>query len=113
MPSRSRAREELDRVIARHPQVERILCGHLHRTVFRRFAGTIATACPGIGMQLALDLRPDAPSAFVMEPPAAMLHTWSHSWGHPPAMLTHVSLVEDEPGQYTGPHPFFDVVSPR
>jgi 3',5'-cyclic AMP phosphodiesterase CpdA len=105
--------EELARIIARHPQVERILCGHLHRTVFRRFAGTIAAACPGIGMQLALDLRPDAPSAFVMEPPAAMLHTWSHSWGHPPAMLTHVSLVENESGQYTGPHPFFDVVSPR
>jgi hypothetical protein len=63
--------------------------------------------------ELGLDLRPEAPSAFVMEPPAMMLHAWSNSWGHPPAMLTHVSLVEDAPGQYTGPHPFFDVVSPR
>jgi 3',5'-cyclic AMP phosphodiesterase CpdA len=108
-----KGRAELDHIIARHPQVERILCGHLHRTVFRRFAGTIATACPGIGMQLALDLRSEAPSAFVMEPPAMMLHAWSNSWDHPPAMLTHVSLVEDKPGQYSGPHPFFDVVSPR
>ena len=108
-----KGREELARIIARHPQVERILCGHLHRAVFRRFAGTIAAACPGIGMQLSLDLRPDTPSAFVMEPPAMMLHMWHDAWGQAPGLLTHVSLVEDPPGQYSGPHPFFDVVSPR
>jgi ABC-type Fe3+ transport system substrate-binding protein len=70
-------------------------------------AGTIAAACPGIGMQLSLDLRPDAPSAFVMEPPALMLHQRQDAWGQAPGLLTHVSLVEDPPGQYPGPCPFF------
>jgi Icc protein len=107
-----RGRRELETLVARHPQIERILCGHLHRTIFRRFAGTIASACPGIGMQLCLDLREDAPSAFVLEPPAAMLHVWTSLWGDP-ALLSHVSLIEDTPGQYSGPHPFFDVASPE
>src|SRR2546430_13016955 len=35
--------DALARVIARHPQVERVLCGHLHRPIQFRFAGTIAS----------------------------------------------------------------------
>jgi 3',5'-cyclic AMP phosphodiesterase CpdA len=27
----------LAEIVARHPQVERILCGHLHRAIDRRF----------------------------------------------------------------------------
>ena len=105
-------RHDLAAIIRKHPQVERILCGHVHRPVFRRFAGTMASICPGIGMQLVLDLRPDAPSAFVLEPAAVMLHLWTDLWGEP-ALLTHISVIEEAPGQYSGPHPFFGVVSPR
>ena len=36
---------ELERIVARYPRVERVLCGHLHRTIFRRFGGTIASTC--------------------------------------------------------------------
>ncbi len=104
--------EEFQSLISKHPQVERILCGHLHRSVFRRFAGTIATSCPAIGMQLCLDLREEAPSAFVMEPPGFMLHLWTELWGEK-TLLTHTSVVEERPGQYTGPHPFFGVISPK
>jgi 3',5'-cyclic AMP phosphodiesterase CpdA len=105
-------RKELVRIIRKYQQVERILCGHVHRPVFRRFAGTIANICPGIGMQLVLDLRVEAPSAFIMEPPAIMLHIWTNLWGEP-ALLTHISVIEEQPGQYKGPHPFFGVVSPK
>jgi len=103
---------EFEAVILRHPQVERILCGHLHRPIFRRFGGTIASTCPGIGMQLCLDLRDDAPSAFTLEPPAVMLHLWTSLWGET-TLLSHLSIVEDVPGQYGDPHPFFDVISPK
>jgi 3',5'-cyclic AMP phosphodiesterase CpdA len=103
---------EMHSVIQKHPQVERILCGHVHRPVYRRFAGTIATICPAIGMQLVLDLRVNAPSAFVMEPPAVMLHLWTDLWGEP-TLLTHLSIVPEKQGQYSGPHPFFGVVSPK
>lgn len=104
--------EQLARIIAKYPTVERILCGHVHRPVFRRFGGTIANICPGIGMQLVLDLSKEAPSAFIMEPSAIMLHLWTELWGEP-TLLTHISVIEKTPGQYNGPHPFFDVVSPK
>jgi len=104
--------QELARIIKKHPQVERILCGHVHRPVFRRFGGTIATICPGIGMQLVLDITEEAPSAFIMEPPAIMLHLWTDLWGEA-TLLTHISIIEDNPGQYGGSNPFFDVVSPK
>ena len=105
-------REALVGIIAANPNVERVLCGHIHRTIFRRFAGTVASTCPGIGMQLVLDLRQEAPSAFVLEPPSVMLHLWTDLWDEP-NLLTHVSIIENQPGEYGGPHPFFDVVSPK
>jgi Icc protein len=104
--------EDFQLLISKHPQVERILCGHLHRPVFRRFAGTIATVCPAIGMQLYLDLREEAPSTFIMEPPSIMLHLWTELWGEK-TLLTHISVIEERLGQYSGPHPFFGIVSPK
>jgi hypothetical protein len=38
--------EALAQVIARHPQVERIIAGHLHRPITVRFAKTVAGTCP-------------------------------------------------------------------
>ncbi|MFO7710094.1 MAG: phosphodiesterase [Desulfobacterales bacterium] len=105
-------REEFAAIIAKHPQVERLMCGHIHRAISRRFAGTTAVVCPGIGMQLVLDLREEAPSSFVLEPPALLLHLFTELWGEK-ALLTHVGIIPDAPDQYGGPHPFFDVMSPE
>ena len=46
----------LAQVISRHPQVERVLAGHLHRSITARFAGTVASTCPSPAHQVALDL---------------------------------------------------------
>ncbi len=105
-------REELAAIIAKHPQVERLMCGHIHRAVCRRFAGTIATVCPGIGMQLVLDLQEESPAAFILEPPALILHVFTELWGEK-TLLTHVGIIPDSPDQYGGVHSFFDVVSPK
>ena len=51
--------EALAAVIRHHPQVERIVCGHVHRPILRRFAGTVACTCPATAHQLALDLPPE------------------------------------------------------
>lgn len=109
-----RMRHELEEVIRSHPQVERLACGHIHRSISRRFGGTTAVVCPGVGMQLALDLRPDAPSGFVLEPPALLVHFLEEQnpWGDPPHLLTHENTVEDPPGVHGGFHPFFKVISP-
>ncbi|HTZ76948.1 MAG TPA: phosphodiesterase, partial [Stellaceae bacterium] len=83
-------------VIARHPQVERILCGHLHRTIDHRFAGTIAGTAPSTAHQLVLDLDPAAPAEFTFEPPGYQLHWWRDGIG----LVSYTAIFGDWPGPY-------------
>lgn len=82
-------------VIARHPQVERVIAGHLHRPITVRFAGTVASTCPSPAHQVALDIAPDAKDDYVLEPPAYQLHWWSGN-----QLVTHTAYVGDFPGPY-------------
>lgn len=81
--------EALAQVVSRHPQIERILCGHLHRPIVKRFAGTVASTCPSTGPQVALDLRPGVGVAMLPEPTACQLHLWRDGLG----LVTHTSYV--------------------
>lgn len=65
---------ELETVLRRHPQVERVICGHLHRATLRRFGGTLAMTVPSTAHQIVLDLAPGAPAAWRLEPPGFALH---------------------------------------
>lgn len=94
------AAAKLDALIRRYPNVERVLCGHVHRPVQTRFGGTIAAIAPSTAHQVVLDLRPDAPSAWTLEPAAFALHRWTPEGG----MVSHHAYVDP----YDGPHPFFD-----
>ncbi len=85
-------------IIARHSQVERIVCGHVHRPIFARVAHAIASIAPSVAHQVELALDPDARSAFVFEPPAFHLHRWTEASG----VVTHMGYVE----QFKGPFPF-------
>jgi Icc protein len=85
-------------VIKRYPHVEAILCGHVHRCVAVRFAGTIASIAPSTAHQIALDLDVDAPGRFVMEPPAYRLHAYSPDVG----VVSHTAYV----GEFAGPYAF-------
>ncbi|MEQ9643807.1 MAG: phosphodiesterase [Alphaproteobacteria bacterium] len=80
-------RERFARIVAAAPQVERVLCGHLHRPVTQRFAGTVASVAPATAHQLELNLTNDE-LATVMEPPAVTLHHWSDG-----ALVTHTSYI--------------------
>ncbi|ARS47588.1 metallophosphatase [Ectopseudomonas mendocina] len=90
----------LQEVIAAHPQVERLLCGHLHRPIQRRFAGSLCCVCPGVSHQIVLDLQPSAPAHFNLEPPGYLLHHWHAEHG----LVTHSGVF----GEYPGPYPFYD-----
>ncbi|WGS48656.1 phosphodiesterase [Paraburkholderia sp. D15] len=91
---------KLAALIARYPNVERVICGHVHRPMFVRFGGTIASAVPAPAHQVALDLREDGPSAFVMEPGAYALHRYDPSTG----IVTHHAYVDAA----DGPYPFYE-----
>lgn len=92
--------EAMGEVIRRHSQVLCITCGHLHRPIQLRWNGTLVMTAPSTAHQVALDLHPDAPLEFVMEPPACLLHVWRPGTG----LLTHTSYI----GDFDGPYPFFE-----
>jgi len=89
----------LEALITRHPNVERVICGHLHRAIDVRFGGTIASTCPGPGHQVSLDLQPQAPSTWMLEPPGFRVHAWDGQ-----RLVTHLAAS----GQFEGPYPFHD-----
>ncbi|HRD99523.1 MAG TPA: phosphodiesterase [Rubrivivax sp.] len=92
--------DELARILGQHPNVERVICGHLHRSIVTRFGGTIASTAPSPAHQVSLDLAPDAASTWTLEPPGFHLHAWTG----PGRLLTHVAAI----GSFDGPHPFHD-----
>ncbi|MEM6666619.1 MAG: phosphodiesterase [Pseudomonadota bacterium] len=92
-------RDALAAVIARHGHVSAILCGHVHRTIQTRFAGTLAMIAPGTAHQVALDLHDAAPPRWTFEPPGALLHLWTGD-----SFIHHMTLF-DFPGSES---PFSD-----
>jgi 3',5'-cyclic AMP phosphodiesterase CpdA len=89
--------EALAPIIGKNAQVERILCGHLHRPIQARFAGALACTAPSTAHHITLDLAADAPPTFMLEPPAYYLHAWRA--GEP--LVTHTVYVGDFPGPYS------------
>ena len=104
--------QDFHNLLSRNPQVQRVLCGHLHRSITRPFAGCMACVAPGIGMQLLLDLTPKAPSQFILEPPAYLIHTQVPDWQGGLSLTTHMGVVPMQEAQFGAPHPFFNVILP-
>lgn len=90
--------DEFTAVIARHRQVERIICGHHHRPIVTRVAHAIASISPSVAHQVEMSLDPHDPGAFVFEPPAFQLHRWTPQDG----IVSHTVYVE----RFPGPYPF-------
>lgn len=91
--------DALELLVRRYPNVERIICGHLHRAIDVRFGGSIASTAPGPAHQVCLDLAPDAPSAWALEPPGFHIHTWNSG-----RLVTHLAYS----GEFAGPYPFHE-----
>jgi Icc protein len=88
--------ERLAHVVARHPAVERIVCGHVHRFMQLRFGGTVLCTAPSTTTAIALRLKADAKPASHVEPPACLLHHWRPEVG----LVTHLNLIGSFPGPY-------------
>jgi 3',5'-cyclic AMP phosphodiesterase CpdA len=89
---------EFAAVIARHRQVQRILCGHHHRAVTAQVAHTIASIAPSVAHQVELDLNGSDPGFWNLEPPAFQIHVLLDAQG----IVSHTAYVE----QFPGPFPF-------
>jgi Icc protein len=90
---------ELGTLLERHPQVERILTGHHHRSIVGRLGGAIVIVAPAIVHQTELNLIGGRPDQLVLEPPAYQLHLQLPDGG---GIATHTVYVE----RFPGPYPF-------
>jgi 3',5'-cyclic AMP phosphodiesterase CpdA len=86
----------MEEVIRRHPQVGRVISGHVHRAITASFGGTTAMISPGTAHQVALDLADSATALFVMEPAGYLMHAWTADTG----FVSHLQYVERFPGPY-------------
>jgi 3',5'-cyclic-AMP phosphodiesterase len=93
---------ELAAVVRRHPRVQRIAAGHVHRATLTMFAGVPATICPAPNHAVDLDLAQLREPSFKVEPPAFHLHAWFAGEGFGSVVTHHVPI-----GNFDGPHPFF------
>ena len=85
-------------VIRRHPQVEAIISGHVHRAIHSRVAHAQASSCPSTAHQMALALDRQAPIGFTHEPAGFQLHVWDG----PGSWTTHTVQT----GCFAGPFAF-------
>src|SRR6266404_1169390 len=67
---------DLAAVVKRHPRVQLIGTGHIHRTALTMFAGVPTTICPAPNHAVDLDLSELREPSFRVEPPAFHLHIW-------------------------------------
>lgn len=85
-------------VLSRSGNVELVACGHVHRVMLRRWAGTVVATAPSTTTEIALQFDPDAPPRSHVGPRGCLLHLWTRDGG----VVTHASAI----GAFDGPYPF-------
>ena len=93
---------DLAPIVRRHPRVQLIATGHVHRATLTMFAGVPTTICPAPNHAVDLDLAELRQPSFKVEPPAFHLHTWFPGEGYGNVVTHQVPI-----GTFDGPHPFF------
>ncbi len=70
-------RELMEAVVRRHPQVLKVLSGHVHRTIQAAWGSCSLWVCPSTSVAVAPDLDPAHTPAETAEPPAFSLHAFT------------------------------------
>ena len=74
--------------VGRHPQVLRLMCGHVHCPTQRSWAGTQATTMPSV----AVDVRKGIDETQAREQPIYLLHALSDEAG----LVSQARIVGDD-----------------
>jgi 3',5'-cyclic AMP phosphodiesterase CpdA len=97
---RLRNADALAALLKRHPRVQLVAAGHVHRAAQTVFAGVSATICPAGEQAVTLAFEPRWPEVFKIEPPAFHLHAWLPGEGFG-SVVTHVVPIGEFPGPYS------------
>ena len=71
--------DRFEAVVRRHPQVIKVLSGHVHRLIQTQWDGCSLWVCPSTSSTVAIDLDPNHAPATTNEAPAFSLHIWTGS----------------------------------
>lgn len=83
--SNCRGGDALAAIVARHPRVVAVGCGHAHLATQVAWAGTIGSICPAVAWEAPLDSPLERPFRLVPQRPGFQLHAWSEALG----LVTH------------------------
>jgi len=107
---RLRNADSLAAVLKRHPRIQLLAAGHVHRAAQSTFAGIAASICPAGEQAVTLEFEPRWPEVFRIEPPSLHLHAWlpGGDFGN---VVTHLVPVGEFPGPYS--YAYADTAPPR
>jgi len=86
----------LAEVVARHPQIMRILCGHIHLMAQAQWQGRLVMTAPSISMRLSWNPAKMQTSRFYNSPPAFLWHMHNSDG----ILLTHEFTLDGPEGPY-------------
>ncbi len=81
---------DLEAVVRRHPQVQRVLAGHLHRPIVTTWGSTVVSTAPSTTHQTRCDLDPEHGPIIAAEPSMLDLHWWTGN-----QFVSHTTVFED------------------
>ena len=87
--------EAMERIVARHANVQAVLCGHLHRSTVQRWGGTVVCSVPATAPTLQVNLDGSHPKGWVDTAPTLGLHLWRNG-----GLVSHV-MSTDEAARFT------------
>lgn len=90
--------EKFADIVARHPEIERIMCGHIHVMVSGAVRGRPVCTAPSLGMRLNWTPHGLTESRFMVSPPAYLWHMTNEDG----ALITHEFTLDGA----SGPHEF-------
>jgi len=70
-------KELFEDVVRRHPQVIKVLSGHVHRAIQANWGGCSLWVCPSTSVAVAADLDPRHEPSMTGEPPTFSLHAYT------------------------------------
>lgn len=89
-----KGRRKLAGLVSRYDNIERVVCGHLHRPIQTRWAGTLGSIAPSTAFLVALDLGGQHFMTLHDEAAGYDLHVWNERDG----LVTHTCSLERSEG---------------